>query len=139
MSHVNDCSDPGTSGMQVGRCARAIVVVDEQNRIASGCDAEAIDVGSDSTRQHDAGAVVIAEYDWPFRCAGCENRALGDNTPEALTGRVGGRLWNVVCDALDGTKCAAVVSPGERCAQKNSNFRKGTKFSLGLAHPFKSC
>ena len=124
--------------MQVGRCPRAIVVVDEQNRVASGCDAEAVDIGSHRAGQHHAGAIVVAEYDGAFGSAGCENRALGDNTPEALTGRVRGRLWNVVCNALDGTKCAAVVGAGQRGAQKNSNFRKGTKFGFGLAYPFLS-
>ena len=63
-------------------------------------DAVAVDVSAGSIREHDAGAIVVGEYERPLDRSGCQHHVFCPHLPEPLAWQSWIRLVHVVGDAL---------------------------------------
>ena len=106
---VDNGSHRNAGADEVGCAVPAVIVVGEERDLPTGRDCEAVHIGPHRRCQHDAGAIVAAEYDAAFACAGGKHRTLGDDAPQPLPRRVWRRLRQVIGDTLHSLVNTAVI------------------------------
>ena len=107
--NIDHCGDRYPRVGEVQRGLIGAVVVGEYHSLRAGRDRVAVPVGRDRGGQHDAGAVVVGEYERALDCAGGQYHLLGANAPQPLTSPIVRR--QVVGNALEyGDEIMVVIS-----------------------------
>ena len=89
-----------------------IVVVAKDRDALARRHTETVQIGAHRARHHHAGPVVAGEGDGPFMRARGEDRAPGDDAPEAFLRQVHRRPRQMQPDPFQRAERAAVIGPG---------------------------
>ena len=83
-ARIDDGGDFRARGEQVGGGGPTVVVVGEHDGAAARSHGKTIQVAAHGAGQHHAGAIVVAERQWPLDRAGREHGLSRDDAPDTL-------------------------------------------------------
>ena len=132
---VDDGGDLDPRRVHVERRAVGAVVVGENHRRRARLHGVAVDVGAASARQHDAGAVVVAEHRGAFDRTGREHHLLGPQLPQAVARQVLGLSAEMVGDLLDQGQEVVIEVAVDGGAFEHPDLGQGAQLRLGRARP----
>ena len=119
--------DGGGVGAVIGR---------EHHRALPDQDAVPVEVGVRRIREHDAGPVVVGEYDRTLVRTGREDDLLSSNTPNTVARPDAGLARAKVVGApFDGQYVAVVVAPERRRALQDAHLGMGLEAGHDALHP----
>ena len=108
MARVQQCN-LRAGARQFARGGVCRVVVGRHHDARPGQDGIAVQIGAPGGREHDPGAVVVAESEVALERAGGDDDVLGAQCPEALARQMRGGRGEVAGDALERAGDAAIV------------------------------
>src|SRR6056300_2096693 len=83
-SAVDNGGNLNAGSVQILRGCPAIIIIGENGNAFAWGNAKPIDIGSHRTGKHDTRPVIIAEGNWPFGRARCQNTSLATDMPKNL-------------------------------------------------------
>ena len=131
---VDDGDDPDPGVGKIERRPMAVVVVGEHHDLASGADAEAVDVGADGAGQHHPRPVVVGEHQRPLDRAGGQHHPAGAHLPQPFAGAGPGSRRTGVAPFEQAEIVVIVIAERRRPRQKANLFQR-REFLCRVFHP----
>ena len=128
-ARIDNRLDADARAHGVGHRAPAIVAGGQHDHPRPGRHRETVEVATHRRGQHHARKVVPGKHQRPFRGAGGQHGAAGDDVPEALPRLAGRRMQMMVGDAFQRAVGAVIVNGRTPSCGAGRGVRAGTRNS----------